>query len=180
MSSEGHVYTGPIPNGFWIDAADLQPGFRLLGSDQGWSEVVGVEAVNAPLQAFNLTVGDYSTYFVSGSADANSVWVHNECPRARQTAQQIMQADRSGTALDKSDAGHRAASFATEDQLAAGQVFDIVGGDGVQRTLLQAPGNVNGRDGIFEYIIDADGAVSHQRFIRGGEMNGMPNQPVRD
>jgi RHS repeat-associated protein len=179
-SSEGHVYRGPIVGGAWVDAADLQSGDRLLNADGSWAVVSGVEVKEEVLTAYNLTVDSFSTFFVAGHADAESVWIHNECPRARATAQQILQADRSGTALVKSDAGHRAASFASEDQLAAGTVFDIVGGDGVSRTLLQAPGNSNGRDGIFEFLLDADGTVSHQRFIRGGEVNGIINQVVRD
>ena len=86
LSSEGHVYTGPIPNGFWIDAADLQPGFRLLNGDQSWAEVVTVDVAAQELQAFNLTVDDFHTYFVAGNADADAVWVHNACFRAQQIA----------------------------------------------------------------------------------------------
>ena len=76
-SSEGHVYRGPIANGFWIDAADLQPGDRLLNADQSWSVVVGVDIKVADLVAFNLGVADYNTFFVSGNNFADAVWVHN-------------------------------------------------------------------------------------------------------
>jgi hypothetical protein len=32
-----------------------------------------------PLQAFNLTVADYHTYFVAANDEADAVWVHNSC-----------------------------------------------------------------------------------------------------
>ena len=78
-SSEGHVYTGSIENGHWIDAADLQSGDRLLNDDGSWAEVASVTLEAEALVAYNLTVNDWHTYFVAGDADAEPVWVHNNC-----------------------------------------------------------------------------------------------------
>jgi RHS repeat-associated protein len=78
-SSEGHVYQGVITNGAWVDAADLQSGYRLLNDDGSWAEVVSVKVEAKVLQAFNLTVADYHTYFVSANEEAEPVWVHNLC-----------------------------------------------------------------------------------------------------
>lgn len=80
----------------------------------------------------------------------------------------------------KTDATHLAPRF-VKDLAADGQVFTIRGGDGVQRTLIQVldSGNgVNGQAGIYEWIIDENGVVTHQRFIPGGSITGFPNQPV--
>jgi hypothetical protein len=98
--------------------------------------------------------------------------------RVSLTVERILNANRTGTALSKSDKNHRAASFLSKRRLLAGKVFTIRGGDNIQRTLLQTKGKVNGRGGIFEYIVTPNGQVSHQRFIRGGVINGVPNQIV--
>jgi uncharacterized protein RhaS with RHS repeats len=88
--------------------------------------------------------------------------------------QRILTGNRVGSGL-KADAGHRAASFITKEQLKAGQSFIIKGNDGVERTLLQTTGNMNGKSGIYEYIIEPSGEISHQRFKAGGIINGVPN-----
>ena len=40
----------------------------------------------------------------------------------------------------------------------------IVGGDNVKRYLVEIPGSINGRSGVFEYIIGFDGWCNHRFF----------------
>jgi filamentous hemagglutinin len=79
--AEGHDYEGEIDDGAWVDADDLAPGFRLLEADGGWSEVVSVRIARERLQAYNLTIADWHTYFVKAGFDgaSDAVWVHNNC-----------------------------------------------------------------------------------------------------
>ena len=112
---------------------------------------------------------------INDPSGANNV-VQFERLRAGYAADEIIVADRIGTALIKYDPSHRAASFLTQEQLAAGRAFTIRGGDGVHRVLLQTNGKLNGNFGIYEYILTPDGYVSHQRFITGGQYTGFPNQ----
>ena len=75
-----------------MDAQHLVAGDRLLNSDESWSEVVSVAAVEKPIKAYNLTVANNHTYFIAGAAPAvandnspqnplaaKAVWVHNDC-----------------------------------------------------------------------------------------------------
>ncbi len=89
-------------------------------------------------------------------------------------ADEIKAATRVGSGL-KSDTFHRAASHLSREQLQAGKLFRIRGGDGVERQLLQTFGELNGKKGIFEFIIDANGTITHQRFKLGSVLNGVPN-----
>ncbi|AJK87218.1 MULTISPECIES: hypothetical protein [Lysinibacillus] len=85
--------------------------------------------------------------------------------RAEYAAKESINAERIGSGL-KEDNIHRAASFfLSEEQLASGKVFNIKGGDGINRTLLQTKGELDGNSGIYEYILTPEGKVTHQRFI---------------
>ncbi|MED1093567.1 S-layer protein [Bacillus paramycoides] len=55
--------------------------------------------------------------------------------------------------------------------------FDLVGGDGVKRQLYQVEGSLNGKKGVFEWIVDPDPkkGVTHRRFIEGVGVTGKPN-----
>ena len=46
----------------------------------------------------------------------------------------------------------------------AGKVSKIKGGDGISRQKLEIPGSYQGKDGVFEYIKETDGAINHRFF----------------
>lgn len=89
-------------------------------------------------------------------------------------AERFLNANRIKSGL-KADSGHRAASFLTKEQLESGKTFIIKGRDGVERTLLQTKETLDNKSGIFEYILDPLGNVTHQRFKESGIINGIPN-----
>lgn len=47
----------------------------------------------------------------------------------------------------------------------AGKVRSITGGDGVACRILEMPGSYGGRNGVFQFIKEADGAIKHGCFI---------------
>jgi Domain of unknown function (DUF4157) len=51
--------------------------------------------------------------------------------------------------------------------------FPIKGGDGVARELYQLEGSLKGVEGRFEWIME-NGQITHQQFIPGGTINGIP------
>ena len=68
-------------DGKWIKAEDLKAGNRLFAENGAEPTVQSVTVKPEPLQAYNLTVADWHTYFVKGNqAETEGVWVHNECP----------------------------------------------------------------------------------------------------
>jgi RHS repeat-associated protein len=75
------VANGTRATGRWVEAQHLERGSRLLDADGTFSEVVSSTIEPRPLQAYNLTVGGYHTYFVVGADNDNAqpVWVHNSC-----------------------------------------------------------------------------------------------------
>lgn len=65
--------------GTWLSADALQAGHRVLSADGTLDVVESVSIVQEALQAFNLTVAGFHTFFVSGAFDAEPIWVHNDC-----------------------------------------------------------------------------------------------------
>ncbi|HEU0131100.1 MAG TPA: RHS repeat-associated core domain-containing protein [Mycobacteriales bacterium] len=88
----------------------------------------------------------------------------------------LSQVERVGSAL-KDDVFHRAVSWVVDSPGA--QRFAVKGGDGVTRALYQLRGALNGKSGVFEWLLDASESnpvITHQRFIPGGTITGFPNQ----
>jgi hypothetical protein len=92
----------------------------------------------------------------------------------------ILSAQRVGSAASKTDLYHTISKTLTKSQLSAGKVFFLTNQrDGKIRILLQTLGEVNGKKGVHEFILQLDGTVNHQLFIKGGVITGLPNQRVR-
>ena len=86
--------------------------------------------------------------------------------------------NRVGSAL-KTDAQH-AFPDVVDNFAAEGSKFSIPtkgpGGVVVRNSeLFQVEGSLNGRSGVFEWIVD-QGEMTHRRFIPGGKVTGYPNQ----
>ncbi|MFF0225089.1 polymorphic toxin-type HINT domain-containing protein [Streptomyces sp. NPDC004629] len=164
----------------WLDAGDLQPGMTLRTSDGRQVEVATVRHFTKPQITHDLTIEDVHTYYVL--AGETPVLVHNSgpwCGVGPAEAQEIIQnAKGYGSGL-KRDAGHRAADFVVGDIATKGVTTRLVGGDGVERLLVQMPGEMNGKAGRFEWLVERGGSgnlITHQRFVNGGSMNGIPNK----
>ena len=167
-----------------------QQGFTFSNSVELGASFFGASAnlSNGGLRAFDGISFDRSTLSTNGLGGvhfgnaprkgARSV-AQLEKLKLQHAADEILNAQRIGSGL-KPDATHRAASFLSRKQLEAGKLFPIRGGDGVQRQLLQTQGGLNGKKGIFEFILDPAGNITHQRFIDGGAITGIPNFPVRN
>ncbi|MEV3875101.1 polymorphic toxin-type HINT domain-containing protein [Streptomyces sp. NPDC049906] len=165
----------------WITARELAAGMTLLTDEGATVIVTGNRPFTQHAKTYNLTVDDLHTYYVL--AGATPVLVHNSgpwCGVGSAEAQEIIQnAKGYGSGL-KRDAGHRAADFAVGDIATKGVTTRLVGGDGVERLLVQMPGEMNGKAGRFEWLVERGGSgnlITHQRFVNGGSMNGIPNKP---
>lgn len=95
--------------------------------------------------------------------------------RAELAQQEIEGANAVGSAL-KGDPFHVAPSFVTGDIAGSGQVFTISGASG-PANLTQMLGEVNAVAGRFEWIVDSSGNLTHQLFVPGGVINGVPIVP---
>ena len=111
-----------------------------------------------------------------GGTYSNDV-IQYEKLKSQYAADEIYNAERVGSGL-KDDPTHRAASYLSKDQLANGRTYSFTGGDNKSYTLLQTKGQLDGVDGIFEYVTNDIGQVTYQRFIKGGNYTGFPNQSV--
>jgi hypothetical protein len=108
----------------------------------------------------------YSEYKTINNALAAQQGSTNMKPLSPSEAAEIISgAPRTSTAAIHTDTFHRAPGYLPKSYLESGQTSIMQNQrDGVQRTLLVVPGEVNGIRGVFEFIIEPSGAVSHQLF----------------
>ena len=144
------------------------------GAFVGSSVALGCAALNADYHSFETfcqsadwgTVGNVFVGGLLGGGYGFTLAKSNELLDTKTIANKIANAERTGTALAKDDIYHRAGSYLTESQLAKGNAQYIIGGDGVRRILFQVQGSIDGITGVFEFILQPDGTVSHQLFTQ--------------
>ncbi len=92
---------------------------------------------------------------------------------SEQAADLIANAERTGHAL-KGDDFHYGGLWLSKEQLSAGQAFTLTGRDQSKKDaiLFQVEGGLNGKSGVFEYILEQDGTISHQLFKEGRTVDG--------
>ncbi len=91
---------------------------------------------------------------------------------ADQAAELIYGAERKHSALRNTDLYHIEAGKISKEQLSQGEIFTFIGDNGERGILLQTKGTLNGKEGVYEYILSQDGKVSHQMFKPGKEVDG--------
>lgn len=143
-----------------VDIAEgKSPGnvFRNAGLDIGRNLLfnIGGEAVSGALGAL----------LKKGKSGSNAIEINNP----------VLDNIRTGSAL-KEDSLH-AFNDIIDNYAGYATKFSLVGGDGVERSLYQIEGSLNGKQGIFEWIVDPEPTkgVTHRRFIEGVGITGKPN-----
>ena len=88
----------------------------------------------------------------------------------------LKNAEPVGSAL-KDDLFHSAATWMRDEAAENGSVFSMPAASGGTSTLVQIQGDLNGIAGRYEYIVNSSGELTHQMFVPGGTINGIPIQP---
>lgn len=179
VGAEGLVYQGAIEWAAWVDAKDLKPGYELLNPDDTWAEVVSVSKVDTPLTAYNLTVDEFSTFFVAANDDAEPVWVHNtSCSLSNRTYQTYT---KTNPVTGEVYTGRTSGLGTPEQNLAARDVGHHMNSQGFGPAELDVsssdPLAIRGRE---QLMIDANGGAQSFGGMSGNAINGIsPRNPRR-
>lgn len=63
-----------------------------------------------------------------------------------------------------------------DNYIGSASKWTIKGVDNSYRSLYQLKGSLNGKEGVFEWIVEVGGNVTHRIFISGGKISGIPNK----
>ncbi|MFF8445998.1 polymorphic toxin-type HINT domain-containing protein [Streptomyces californicus] len=157
----------------WVEAGDLRVGMTLRTSEGDTVALEDVRYYDKRQRTHDLTIAGIHTYYVL--AGATPVLVHNctvapnlhHLPTSQEAQNIIQNAPRGSSAAKKSDPYHRAPIY-MQDQIAEhGTVWRQAQRDPMNPdTMLHAsvPGEVNGKPGIFHWIVDPRGVLVHEAF----------------
>ncbi|MBO5059787.1 MAG: DUF2247 family protein [Clostridia bacterium] len=109
---------------------------------------------------------------------ADAAKVAGRTSKGKKISNAILKSNRVGKAT-KTDA-HHAFPNIIDNYAGKAQTFSLKGADGKRRTLYQIKGSLNGKNGIFEWILDNERGVTHRRFIPNGKITGRPNSRLRE
>ncbi|MGW7003747.1 RHS repeat-associated core domain-containing protein [Streptomyces sp. NPDC054933] len=160
----------------WVDAGHITPGTHLHTPDSTNVTVTAVRHYHEHHPTRDLTIDDVHTYYVV--AGSTPILVHNctvsptdhYLPSPEEAQKIIQNAPRGSSAAVKSDPYHRAPFF-MQDQIAEhGTVWrqpqrDPMNPDNPMHVSI--PGEVNGKSGIFHWIVDRSGTLVHEAFEPG-------------
>ncbi|MDT7654975.1 MAG: hypothetical protein QOI36_6382 [Pseudonocardiales bacterium] len=160
----------------WTPADQLRVGDRLQTYAGRTVVIAALHAYSARKITYNLSVKGVHTYYVV--AGSTPILVHNctvaptdhYLPSPEEAQKIIQNAPRGSSAAVKSDLYHRAPVF-MQDQIAeSGTVWrqpqrDPMNPDNPMHVSI--PGEVNGKSGIFHWIVDQTGTLVHEAFEPG-------------
>ena len=139
----------------------------MLNGEKVVLELVQHEILETPVTTYNFEVADFHTYYVGDA----TVLAHNRCilddivdgiadvPQPQYTQKVLNQMS------NITDTDH-AFPIAIDGLISTGNRSITYGGDGLKYLQIDIHGSINGRDGIFQYIMDATGRCNHRQFRR--------------
>ncbi|MEH0019208.1 MAG: right-handed parallel beta-helix repeat-containing protein [Desulfobacter sp.] len=153
----------------WTPARKILPGDEIFTSKGGWLKVTGSTWLPERQTVYNFEVKELHNYFVGTSG----AWVHNMCkmevPKVASKKANPLDGttftDKVKRQMEGKDLDHNFPSL-IDKQAGAAKVKKITGGDGIERTKVELPGSINGKEGNYSWIIEPDKTINHRQFER--------------
>ena len=165
---------GSVYDGEWKAASNLLAGDVLQKIDGSTVYVTEVTVEKLPeiINVYNLEIEDLHTYYV-----ADGVLVHNECKKSDKSQnvddggrgvdnplKNIEYTDKVLKQMQQGDYHAFPDSVTAFGDMANAE--QIIGGDGVARMKYEIGGSYNGKNGVFQFIIEPDGyTCNHRLFV---------------
>ena len=153
--------------GFSLPSFDMPRAFITpLPKPVSWDELILTKDYS--IDHWDVKPADIKLTEADSLSNSNFVEIKNK----------VLESERVGSAL-KQDPYHGFNNI-IDNYADSAAKFDIAtkgpGGEVLRKSkLFQIKGSLDGKSGIFEWILDQD-KVTHRRFIPGGKITGYPNQ----